>query len=37
MAGNETLNARNRAALDEWYTQLPDIEEELRKRPTTTL
>jgi hypothetical protein len=30
MAGNETLSARNRAALDEWYTQLTDIEEELR-------
>lgn len=30
MAGNETLNARNRAALDEWYTQLEDIESELR-------
>jgi len=30
MAGNETLSARNGAALDEWYTQLPDIEQELR-------
>lgn len=30
MAGNKTLSARNRAALDEWYTQLSDIEEELR-------
>src|SRR5690606_10788987 len=30
MAGNETLSARNRAALDEWYTQLEDIEAELR-------
>lgn len=30
MAGNETLSARNRAALDEWYTQLQDIEDELR-------
>lgn len=30
MAGNETLSARNRAALDEWYTQLTDIESELR-------
>ena len=30
MAGNETLNARNGAALDEWYTQLTDIEVELR-------
>ena len=30
MAGNETLSARNRAALDEWYTQLTDIEAELR-------
>lgn len=30
MAGNETLSARNGAALDEWYTQLTDIEEELR-------
>ena len=30
MAGNETLSARNSAALDEWYTQLIDIEAELR-------
>ena len=30
MAGNETLSARNRAALDEWYTQLTDIKAELR-------
>ena len=30
MAGNGTLSARNRAALDEWYTQLTDIEAELR-------
>ena len=30
MAGNETLSARNRASLDEWYTQLADIEAELR-------
>jgi hypothetical protein len=30
MAGNETLSARNGAALDEWYTQLTDIEVELR-------
>jgi hypothetical protein len=30
MAGNRTLSARNRAALDEWYTQLVDIEAELR-------
>jgi len=30
MAGNKTLSARNRAALDEWYTQLVDIEAELR-------
>lgn len=30
MAGNETLSARNGAALDEWYTQLADIEAELR-------
>jgi hypothetical protein len=30
MAGNETLSARNHAALDEWYTQLTDIEAELR-------
>ena len=30
MAGNETLSARNRAALDKWYTQLTDIETELR-------
>lgn len=30
MAGNKTLSARNRAALDEWYTQLIDIETELR-------
>ena len=30
MAGNKTLSARNGAALDEWYTQLTDIEAELR-------
>ncbi|MBF0716344.1 modification methylase, partial [Gemella palaticanis] len=30
MAGNKTLSARNGAALDEWYTQLSDIEAELR-------
>ena len=30
MASNKTLSARNRAALDEWYTQLTDIEAELR-------
>lgn len=30
MASNETLSARNRSALDEWYTQLTDIEAELR-------
>ncbi len=30
MAGNETLSAGNGAALDEWYTQLTDIKEELR-------
>jgi len=30
MADNRTLSARNRAALDEWYTQLVDIEAELR-------
>lgn len=30
MAGNKTLSARNRAALDEWYTELTDIEAELR-------
>ncbi|MFC0131517.1 modification methylase [Massilia eurypsychrophila] len=30
MASNATLSARNGAALDEWYTQLPDIEAELR-------
>jgi hypothetical protein len=30
MAGNKTLTARNRAALDEWYTELTDIEDELR-------
>jgi hypothetical protein len=30
MAGNKTLSARNKAALDEWYTQLVDIEAELR-------
>ncbi len=30
MAGNKTLNARNRSALDEWYTQLTDVEAELR-------
>lgn len=29
MAGNETLSARNGAALDEWYTQLTDIETEI--------
>jgi len=29
MAGNKTLSARNNAALDEWYTQLVDIEAEL--------
>lgn len=30
MAGNKTLSARNGAALDEWYTELVDIEAELR-------
>lgn len=30
MAGNRTLNARNRNAADEFYTQLTDIEAELR-------
>lgn len=30
MAGNATLSARNRAGLDEWYTQLTDVEAELR-------
>src|SRR5947207_9006449 len=30
MASNVTLSARNRSALDEWYTQLTDIEAELR-------
>ena len=30
MAGNRTLSARNNAAQDEWYTQLADIESELR-------
>ncbi len=30
MAGNQTLSARKNAALDEWYTQLTDIESELR-------
>lgn len=30
MANNETLSARKRAGLDEWYTQLEDIEAELR-------
>lgn len=30
MAGNETLSARNRNSADEFYTQLPDIEAELR-------
>ncbi|WP_147915212.1 adenine-specific methyltransferase EcoRI family protein [Ruania zhangjianzhongii] len=30
MASNEALSARNRSALDEWYTQLVDIEAELR-------
>ena len=30
MSGNQTLSARNRSALDEWYTQLSDVEAELR-------
>jgi len=30
MAGNESLSARNRAPADEFYTQLTDIEAELR-------
>lgn len=30
MAGNKALSARNRDAADEWYTQLEDIESELR-------
>jgi pimeloyl-ACP methyl ester carboxylesterase len=30
MAGNEALSARNRNSADEFYTQLPDIEAELR-------
>ncbi len=30
MADNRTLSARNNSALDEWYTQLVDIEGELR-------
>lgn len=30
MAGNRTLSARNKSAKDEWYTQLIDIEVELR-------
>lgn len=30
MAGNKGLNAANKAKKDEFYTQLPDIEEELR-------
>ena len=30
MAGNETLSARNRNSADEFYTQLTDIEAELR-------
>lgn len=30
MAGNETLRARNGAALDEWYTSLVDVEAEVR-------
>ncbi|AYJ33016.1 modification methylase [Corynebacterium xerosis] len=30
MAGNKTLSARNRNSKDEWYTQLVDIEKEIR-------
>ena len=30
MAGNETLSARNRNSADEFYTELVDIEAELR-------
>ena len=30
MAGNEALSARNRNSADEFYTQLTDIEDELR-------
>ena len=30
MAGNESLHAANRAKKDEFYTQLSDIENELR-------
>ena len=30
MAGNKFLHAANRAKQDEFYTQLPDIERELR-------
>ena len=30
MAGNETLSARNRDSPDEWYTELVDIEAEVR-------
>ena len=30
MAGNRSLHAANRAKLDEFYTQLPDIEKELK-------
>ena len=30
MAGNESLHAANRAKYDEFYTQLPDIENELK-------
>ena len=30
MAGNQSLHAANRAKYDEFYTQLPDIEKELK-------
>ena len=30
MAGNRSLHAANRAKQDEFYTQLPDIEKELK-------
>ena len=30
MAGNKSLHAANRAKQDEFYTQLPDIEKELK-------
>ena len=36
MAGNQTLSASNGAALDEFYTQLTDIEAELRHYRTSS-